>query len=55
MGDLAELDGGCGWGVVGYHREELWETLYKLWGGKIHDVVHVRYWMSCKSPEEQAS
>lgn len=40
------------WDIVGKACNQ---PLYKLWGGKVNSPIHVRYWMDCRSPEEQAS
>jgi len=39
------------WDIIG---KSCGVPLYKLWGGKIHDKVRVRYWMPVMSPQEQA-
>ncbi|MBW1803139.1 MAG: mandelate racemase/muconate lactonizing enzyme family protein [Deltaproteobacteria bacterium] len=39
------------WDIIGKACNK---PLYKLWGGKIHDPVRVRYWMCTKSPEDMA-
>jgi L-alanine-DL-glutamate epimerase-like enolase superfamily enzyme len=40
------------WDIIGKACNK---PLYKLWGGKVNDPIHVRYWMGCKSPKEQAA
>ncbi len=40
------------WDIIG---KACGKPLYKLWGGKINDPIHVRYWLSCKSPDKQAA
>ncbi len=40
------------WDIVG---KACGKPLYKLWGGRVNDPVHVRYWLDCRSPEEQAA
>lgn len=40
------------WDIIGKACNQ---PLYKLWGGKVNDPIHVRYWMDCQSPEEQAA
>lgn len=40
------------WDVIGKASDK---PLYKLWGGRVNDPIHVRYWLSCKSPEGQAA
>ncbi|MCW3992804.1 MAG: mandelate racemase/muconate lactonizing enzyme family protein [Candidatus Bathyarchaeota archaeon] len=40
------------WDVIGKACDK---PLYKLWGGRVNDPIHVRYWLSCKSPEGQAA
>jgi len=40
------------WDIIGKACDK---PLYKLWGGKVNDPIHVRYWMDCKSPKEQAA
>ena len=40
------------WDIIG---KACGKPVYKLLGGKFRDKVQCRYWMSCKSPEEQAS
>lgn len=40
------------WDIIG---KACGKPLYRLWGGKVNDPVHVRYWLSCKSPERQAA
>jgi len=39
------------WDIIG---KSCGKPLYKLWGGKVHDKVRVRYWMPVMSPQEQA-
>lgn len=48
---MAAIDNAL-WDIIGKSCNK---PLYKLWGGKVNDPVHVRYWMCCKSPEEQAA
>lgn len=48
---MAAVDGAL-WDIIG---KSCGKPLYKLWGGKVHDRVHVRYWLSCKAPEKQAA
>lgn len=68
--ERSERDGGCGvttrqygfanvaaidcalWDIIG---KKCGQPLYKLWGGRHHDVVHVRYWLSCDEPEVMAA
>lgn len=40
------------WDIIGKACNQ---PLYKLWGGKVNAPIHVRYWLSCKSPEQQAA
>ena len=40
------------WDIVG---KACGQPLYRLWGGRVNDPIHVRYWMCTKSPEEMAS
>jgi glucarate dehydratase len=47
---MSAIDGAL-WDIVG---KSCGKPLYKLWGGKLRDKVHVRYWLCCKNPEEQA-
>jgi len=47
---MAAIDNAL-WDIIGKACKQ---PLYKLWGGKVNDPIHVRYWMDCKSPEEQA-
>lgn len=42
----------CLWDIIGKACNK---PLYKLWGGKLHDPVHVRYWLCDNPPEEQAA
>ena len=46
---LAAVDGAL-WDIVGKACNK---PLYKLWGGKVNDPIHVRYWLDCQSPEKQ--
>lgn len=39
------------WDIIGKVCNK---PLYKLWGGKLHEPIRVRYWMCTKSPEEMA-
>lgn len=48
---MAAIDNAL-WDIIG---KACGRPLYKLWGGKVNDPIHVRYWLSCKSPEEQAA
>lgn len=48
---LSAIDGAL-WDIVG---KACGQPLYRLWGGKINDPIPVRYWMDCRSPEEQAA
>lgn len=48
---MAAIDGAL-WDIIG---KSCGKPLYKLWGGKVNDPIHVRYWMCCKSPEEMAA
>lgn len=47
---MAAIDNAL-WDIVG---KACGQPLYKLWGGKVNDPIHVRYWIDCRSPEEQA-
>jgi L-alanine-DL-glutamate epimerase-like enolase superfamily enzyme len=40
------------WDIIGKACNK---PLYKLWGGKIHDPIHVRYWLCDLPPKEQAA
>lgn len=40
------------WDIVGKACNQ---PLYKLWGGKVNEPIHVRYWMDCGSPRKQAT
>ncbi len=40
------------WDIIG---KACGKPLFKLWGGRVNDPVYVRYWMDCRSPEEQAA
>ncbi|MFC2002922.1 mandelate racemase/muconate lactonizing enzyme family protein [Chloroflexota bacterium] len=51
MSTMAAIDNAL-WDIIGQACNQ---PLYKLWGGKVNDPVHVRYWMDCRSPEEQAA
>jgi len=48
---MAAIDNAL-WDIIGKACNQ---PLYKLWGGKINDPIHVRYWLNCLSPEEQAT
>lgn len=48
---MAAIDGAL-WDIIG---KSCGKPLYKLWGGKVNEKVHVRYWMPCKEPEAQAA
>jgi len=48
---MAAVDGAL-WDIIG---KSCGKPLYQLWGGRFNEKVHVRYWMSCKSPKEQAA
>ncbi len=48
---MAAIDNAL-WDIIGKACNK---PLYKLWGGKVNDPIHVRYWLSCKSPKEQAT
>ncbi len=50
MRTLSALDGGL-WDIIG---KACGQPLFKLWGGKVNPHVHVRYWLDCQDPEEQA-
>jgi len=39
------------WDIIG---KACGQPLYKLWGGKVNAPIHVRYWIDCRSPDEQA-
>ena len=39
------------WDIIGKTSRK---PLYKLWGGKIHDPIRVRYWLPVMAPQEQA-
>ncbi len=47
---MAAIDNAL-WDIVG---KACGQPLYKLWGGKVNDPINVRYWIDCRSPEEQA-
>lgn len=51
LNTMAAIDNAL-WDIVGKACNQ---PLYKLWGGKVNEPVHVRYWMDCRSPEEQAA
>lgn len=40
------------WDIIG---KKCGQPLYKLWGGKYHDLINVRYWLSCDTPEKMSS
>lgn len=48
---MAAIDGAL-WDIVG---KSCGKPLYKLWGGKVNEEVHVRYWLPCRSPEEMVA
>jgi L-alanine-DL-glutamate epimerase-like enolase superfamily enzyme len=48
---MAAIDNAL-WDIIGKACNQ---PLYKLWGGKVNEPIHVRYWMDCRSPEEQAA
>lgn len=48
---MAAIDNAL-WDIIGKACDK---PLNKLWGGKVNDPIHVRYWLSCKSPEKQAA
>jgi L-alanine-DL-glutamate epimerase-like enolase superfamily enzyme len=48
---MSAIDGAL-WDIIG---KSCGKPLYKLWGGRVNDKVHVRYWMPCMGPEEQAA
>jgi L-alanine-DL-glutamate epimerase-like enolase superfamily enzyme len=48
---LAAIDNAL-WDIIGKACNQ---PLYKLWGGKVNETIHVRYWLHCCSPEEQAA
>jgi len=39
------------WDIIG---KKCGQPLYKIWGGNYHDVINVRYWLSCDTPEAMA-
>ena len=48
---MSAIDGAL-WDIVGKASNQ---PLYKLWGGKVNDPIHVRYWLDTDSPEEMAA
>jgi L-alanine-DL-glutamate epimerase-like enolase superfamily enzyme len=48
---MAAIDNAL-WDIIGKACNQ---PLYKLWGGKVNEPIHVRYWMDCRNPEEQAA
>lgn len=48
---MAAIDNAL-WDIIGKACNQ---PLYKLWGGKVNEPIHVRYWLDCRSPEEQAA
>jgi len=40
------------WDIIG---KKCNQPLYKIWGGKYHDIINVRYWLSCDTPENMSA
>ncbi len=48
---MGAIDGAL-WDIIG---KACGQPLYKLWGGKVNDPIHVRYWLDTQSPEAQVA